>query len=203
MELLVVATDVGVSVFNPSNKQELLKFSASASAVCIVDDELVVSHTGKPLLFCYKLHRSQQAPRKIVMPGRVTSLCPSPIGKYLFGGIGGSLYSWNVKSGRCLQSVQTHYQDVSIIRCNQDFLTTGSHDGQIGVFATRMMLDVHQTVKPLVVINAHGLPITDIAISSDLIFSSSMDFTVKVFCRIHTHTFWLSAGNWHLLDLES
>jgi len=180
MELLVVATDVGVSIFNPGNKQEVLKFNSPAAAVCIVDNELIISHPTKPLIFGYKLHRSQQTPRKIVMPGRVVSLCAGPIGKYLFGGIGGAIYSWHVKSGRCLQSAQLHYQDVSLIRANQDFLISSSSDGQIGVFTPRSMLDIHQTVKPLVVINAHGLPISDIVLEDDLVFSSSNDFTVKV-----------------------
>jgi WD40 repeat protein len=83
-------------------------------------------------------------------------------------------------TGRCLQSVQTHYQDLSIIRCNEDFLATGSSDGQIGIFATRHLLDIHQTVRPLAIINAHTLPITDLYLANDLIFSSSTDFTVKV-----------------------
>ena len=114
------------------------------------------------------------------MPGKVVSLCSAPVGKYLFGGIGGAIYSWHVSSGRCLQSVQVHYQDVSIIRSNRDFLISSSADGQIGVFSTRSMIDIHQTVKPLVVINAHGLPITDIVLEEDLLFSASNDFTVKV-----------------------
>jgi len=180
MELLFVATDNGLSVFNPSNKQEILKFNVPCTAFAVIRDELIVSLVDKPLLHSYKLHRTQQAPRKIVMPGKVVSLCPAGVGQFLFGGIGGSLYSWHAGSGRCIQSVHIHYKDVSIIRANQDFVITGADDGQIGILWTRSLLDIHESVSPLTVISAHQQPITDIFIASDLAFSSSLDFTVKV-----------------------
>jgi hypothetical protein len=91
MDLLFVTTDAGCSVLNPGNKQELLKFNVSAGAACIVGDEIVLADCKKPLLFCYKLHRSLQAPRKMVMPGKVVSLSSCPIGPFIFGGIGGNL----------------------------------------------------------------------------------------------------------------
>ena len=107
------------------------KFNVPCAAFAVIRDELIVSLVDKPLLHSYKLHRAQQAPRKIVMPGKVVSLCPAGVGHFLFGGIGGSLYSWHAGSGRCIQSVHIHYKDVSIIRANHDFVLTGEHNNQL------------------------------------------------------------------------
>lgn len=98
----------------------------------------------------------------------------------MFGGIGGSLYSWHSRSGRCLQTYKAHYKDISSILCHQNFLLTASDDGQLGIFKINCLLDVQASVKPEVLLNAHQQPITDLFVSSNLLFSASLDFTVKI-----------------------
>ena len=88
MEVIVVGEEDGVFIRNPHNKIELAKFNVPASACCIVEDEIIISHRDKPILFTYKIHRSIQTPKKIIMPDLVSALCASPIGSYLLAGIG-------------------------------------------------------------------------------------------------------------------
>ena len=90
------------------------------------------------------------------------------------------MYSWHVRSGRCLQTYKVHYKDISAIRCHQNFLLTASNDGQLGIFKISCLLDVQASVKPVIVLNAHQQPITDLFVNSNLLFSSSLDFTVKI-----------------------
>ena len=91
MELLVVCESEAVYIRNPSNKLELAKFNVPASAACIVDDVIIISHREKPILYSYKLHRSVQTPRKIIMPDLVTALCAAETGLYFFAGIGNKI----------------------------------------------------------------------------------------------------------------
>ena len=81
MEILFVATDSGVVLYNPSNKKELLKFNTPAKTFCLLDDEIIIAHKDKPMLVCYKLHRAQQSPKKIIMSDKVSALCAAPVGK--------------------------------------------------------------------------------------------------------------------------
>ena len=81
MEILFAATDSGVVLYNPSNKKELLKFNTPAKAFCLLDDEILIAHKDKPMLVCYKLHRAQQSPKKIIMSDKVAALCAAPVGK--------------------------------------------------------------------------------------------------------------------------
>merc|ERR1711990_777792 len=41
-------------------------------------------------------------------------------------------------------------------------------------------MGVHDTLQPIVVINAHSLPVTDLEIKDDFCFTSSTDFSIKV-----------------------
>ena len=77
----------------------------------------------------------------------------------------------------------------------------GSDDGQIGILWTRSLLDIHESVAPLTVISAHQQPITDIVIASDLAFSSSLDFTVKVSTHFRFITTRRAVTNVEILGL--
>ena len=73
MELLFVNTDAGVHAYNPFNRLECLKFSIPSNGSCIIDDEIVIIHANKPLIYAYKLQRSIQvkiSSEKMVNPCR-------------------------------------------------------------------------------------------------------------------------------------
>ena len=115
------------------------------------------------------------------MPGVVDSLCASPRGSYLFGSIQNTLYCWDIKTGRCISTNQSHYQNIKFIKTTKDFTITGSNDGQIAVYRTFSLAQVHDTLDPVIVINAHSLPVTDLEIKDDFCFTSSADFSIKVY----------------------
>ena len=62
MELLFVNTDFGVHAYNPFNRQECLKYSVPSNGSCIIDDEIIIIHANKPLIYAFKLQRSIQVP---------------------------------------------------------------------------------------------------------------------------------------------
>ena len=128
----------------------------------------------------YKIHRSIQTPRKIIMPGIVDSLCSASQGPYFYGSIQNTLYCWDIRTGRCLSTNQAHYQSIKFIKTSKDFTITGSNDGQIAIYRSFAMAQVHDTLQPIVVINAHSLPVTDLEIKDDFCFTSSTDFSIKV-----------------------
>ena len=133
----------------------------------------------------YKIHRSIQTPRKIIMPGIVDSLCSASQGPYFYGSIQNTLYCWDIRTGRCLSTNQAHYQSIKFIKTSKDFTITGSNDGQIAIYRSFAMAQVHDTLQPIIVINAHSLPVTDLEIKDDFCFTSSTDFSIKVmFLRI-------------------
>ena len=129
--------------YNPFNRLECLKFSIPSNGSCIIDDEIVIIHANKPLIYAYKLQRSIQVkfrpkkiikfyfqtPKKFVLPGKPTSISSPGIGKFVFVGISGSLYVWHVTSGRCVHSLQCHFQDITRINSNEHFTVTASPDG--------------------------------------------------------------------------
>jgi len=180
MNVLVVGDDEGVFMFNPKTKMELVKFNVQAKAACIIGDEIICSHKEKPILYSYKIHRSIQTPRKIIMPGIVDSLCSASQGPYFYGSIQNTLYCWDIRTGRCLSTNQAHYQSIKFIKTSKDFTITGSNDGQIAIYRSFAMAQVHDTLQPIIVINAHSLPVTDLEIKDDFCFTSSTDFSIKV-----------------------
>ncbi|CAG5105398.1 Oidioi.mRNA.OKI2018_I69.chr1.g2097.t1.cds [Oikopleura dioica] len=180
MELLFVNTDFGVHAYNPFNRQECLKYSVPSNGSCIIDDEIIIIHANKPLIYAFKLQRSIQTPKKFVLPGKPMAICSPGIGKFVFVGISGSLYIWHVTSGRCIHSIQCHFQDINRIASNEHFTVTSSPDGQVNIFETVSLLDVNAQPKALIKLNAHSLPITDVFLEEDLLYTSSSDFTVKI-----------------------
>ncbi|CBY19508.1 unnamed protein product [Oikopleura dioica] len=180
MELLFVNTDAGVHAYNPFNRLECLKFSIPSNGSCIIDDEIIIIHANKPLIYAYKLQRSIQTPKKFVLPGKPTAISSPGIGKFVFVGISGSLYVWHVTSGRCIHSLQCHFQEINRINSNEHFTATASPDGQVNIFETHSLLDVNARPKTLIKLNAHSLPISDLFLEEDLLFTSSNDFTVKI-----------------------
>ena len=128
----------------------------------------------------YKIHRSIQTPRKIIMPGIVDSLCAATLGPYFYGSIQNTLYCWDIRTGRCFSTNQAHYQSIKFIKTSKDFTITGSDDGQIAIYRSFALVQVHDTLQPIIVINAHSLPVTDLEIKDDFCFTSSTDFSIKV-----------------------
>ena len=51
---------------------------------------------------------------------------------------------------------------------------------QVNIFETHSLLDVNARPKALIKLNAHSLPVSDLFLEEDLLFSSSSDFTVKI-----------------------
>jgi len=114
------------------------------------------------------------------MPGIVDSLCSASQGPYFYGSIQNTLYCWDIRTGRCLSTNQAHYQSIKFIKTSKDFTITGSNDGQIAIYRSFAMAQVHDTLQPIIVINAHSLPVTDLEIKDDFCFTSSTDFSIKV-----------------------
>ena len=50
----------------------------------------------------------------------------------------------------------------------------------MNIFETHSLLDVNARPKALIKLNAHSLPVSDLFLEEDLLFSSSSDFTVKI-----------------------
>ena len=68
-----------------------------------------------------------------------------------------------------------------MIRSDSTFTVTASKDGFVCVYLTSELLQVHgPDLKPKCVINAHSLPLTDVVLKSGIIYTASIDFSVKV-----------------------
>jgi len=183
MDVAVVGLDDCVKVVSLFTRSELVTFALPAACVACVDGDLFVAHRDKPLLYRYQLHCSVQTPAKVVLPDKITALCGAHCGAgFLYAGVAHSLYVWCTKSARCLSISARHYQPITRIETDATFTVTGSDDGFVCVYLTADLLQVHggAELKPKCVINAHSLPLTDLTLRSGVVYTASVDFSVKV-----------------------
>ncbi|XP_078171355.1 protein ROOT INITIATION DEFECTIVE 3-like [Carex rostrata] len=112
-------------------------------------------------------------------------------GTYLIGGgSSGSIYFWEVASGKLLNKWHAHYRSVTCLALSDDdsLLISGSDDGCVRVWNLIMIFDVLKAQSGLSYLYSwteHALRVTDIVVgrglSNSIIISSSEDRTCKIF----------------------
>ncbi|KAK8833146.1 hypothetical protein WA577_002760 [Blastocystis sp. JDR] len=141
----------------------------------------------KPLINAWKYGKPSPIFRNS-MGERMTCLCASSDGAFLFGGsFSGKLYVWCVSSGDLLNIVDAHYKGVTVIRCLPDMssIITGGDDGLIRQWSMAELIggldDVNSIIRPLWTASDHALGITDLVLNSGMyLVSSSLDKTIRV-----------------------
>lgn len=153
----------------------------------------------KPLLHIWPLNSQEQIQTsRFVMPGQVTALAVSPDGNYCVAAVtdkaaeaSGTVYVWQICSGRMMAVLTRHLQSVTTIKFTDDgthFCTAG-RDGMLLVWKLGAVLasssSTNQQATPLYSFSDHALPIKDIHIGKGglrgYLTSVSEDRTCKVY----------------------
>lgn len=137
--------------------------------------------------------------QKLFLPKRPSSLCVSPCANYIIVGLSEAIYVWQLHSGNLLAHTQRHYQNVSVLKMNQEgtFLLSGGEDGLALVwpFADLIsntfntgalnMKKTNRTVganEPKFSWQHHSGPVTDIHITNGgLSVTVSTDMTANIY----------------------
>ncbi|KAJ4815815.1 hypothetical protein LUZ62_028381 [Rhynchospora pubera] len=112
-------------------------------------------------------------------------------GTYLIGGgASGSIYLWEVASGKLLKKWHAHYRSVTCFALSDDesLLISGSDDGGVRVWNLVSIFDASKfqsSSSYLYSFTEHALRVTDVVsgrgLSNSIIISSSEDRTCKIF----------------------
>ncbi|XP_039115754.1 protein ROOT INITIATION DEFECTIVE 3-like [Dioscorea cayenensis subsp. rotundata] len=147
------------------------------------------SSTSAPIFFF-----SWDKPQVEVRSFPAEPICPllsNSDGTFIFGGgSSGSIYLWEVSSGKLLSKWNAHYRSVTCLTLSDDesMLISGSVDGSVRVWSLLMMFDEigKEAVRNLYVysFSEHSLRVTDVVsghgFCNSIIVSSSEDRTCKI-----------------------
>jgi pre-rRNA-processing protein IPI3 len=148
------------------------------------NDYMLCAAYNKPYIVCWNLKGKPQS-TKINTAGCVSCLATSKCGNYAALGIQEKIFILQVHSGRILNVLTRHLQNVSCIRFSQDdrYLITASDDTLILAWDFNEVLTTEREyLKPAFTWNAHSMRINDLYISpvSDRVVSVSSDQTCKI-----------------------
>ncbi|GJV38529.1 protein root initiation defective 3 [Tanacetum coccineum] len=112
-------------------------------------------------------------------------------GTYIVGGgVSGSIYLWEVATGRLLKKWHGHYRAITclVFSMDQSLLISGAEDGSVRVWSLLMIFDEERQQRAGHLyeysFSDHALPVTDIVTgyggSNAIIVSASQDRTCKV-----------------------
>ncbi|KAJ0985016.1 hypothetical protein J5N97_003372 [Dioscorea zingiberensis] len=203
-EELVLATssvDAGIACWDLSSGAERLRHRPCASSpggfIAVGRGRFLAasqlpdhsSSTSAPIFF-FSWDKPQVEVRSFPVE-LIGPLLSNSDGSYIFGGgSSGSIYLWEVFSGKLLNKWNAHYRSVTCLTLSDDesMLISGSVDGCIRVWSLLMMFDEmgKEAVRNLYVYSflEHTLRVTDIVsghgLCNSIIVSSSEDRTCKI-----------------------
>lgn len=148
------------------------------------NDYMLCAAYNKPYIVCWNLKGKPQS-TKINTSGCVLCLSASKCGNFLALGIQEKVFILEVYSGRILNVLTRHLQNVSCIRfsANDRYLITASDDSLILAWDFNEVLNTEREyLKPSFTWSAHSMRINNLFVShlSDRIVSVSSDQTCKI-----------------------
>ncbi|KAF4675038.1 hypothetical protein FOL47_008349 [Perkinsus chesapeaki] len=185
----VVPTDDGYICAAQSNKGLLHYWKMVDSGSLDGDDDSLRGVSSNP---CYKCSTPEKLSSILFTPG--------PAQLLIGGGVSGTIYVWQVSTGRLLRTWKAHYSSVTQMRLTADstYLVTASQDTTIKVFTLSSLLTSGSgsgggAPSPARVFRGHTLPVYALEILQEatgrnsytepakiLIASGSADGNVKV-----------------------
>ncbi|XP_050364698.1 protein ROOT INITIATION DEFECTIVE 3 [Argentina anserina] len=194
MEVVVASSSVDsdIACWDFSSGAELLRYKSCASPnhglVSVGDRFLASSQTSGSVK--YWAWSKPQPDAKSSQEEPIKPLAANREGTYVVGGgKSGTIYLWEVTSGRMLKKWDAHYRAVSCLRFSDDgtMLFSGSEDGEIRVWNLVTILDDHQSQREnhqyLLSFTEHSLSVTDMVLGfgyDPIIASASEDRTCKI-----------------------
>ncbi|ESO86637.1 hypothetical protein LOTGIDRAFT_166906 [Lottia gigantea] len=165
--------------------------SSGAHSLSLLGNDYLIGGGGqKSVVNVWELQRKDQNQIKIILPGKVNCLCPSPDGNYCIVGIAEKIYIWQTSSGNLLKVISRHYLDVTCIRFTDDgshFITAGDDNLVIAWCLPRTISSTDFPLskpEPKYVWTGHSLPVKDVYVGSggvrSRVISSSLDQTCKL-----------------------
>lgn len=190
---VLVSTDITGQFWNVSvwdyNSGTCLQTYKNSSTVphgltFLKNDYMLCAAYNKPYIVCWNLKGKPQS-TKINTSGCVQCLAASKCGNYLALGIQEKIFILQNYSGRILNVLTRHLQNVSCLKftANDRYLVSASDDTLILVWDFNEVLTTEREyLKPAFVWNAHSMRINDLFVSyvSDRVLSVSSDQTLKV-----------------------
>uniref|UniRef100_A0A0K2T3S6 WD repeatcontaining protein 18like [Oreochromis niloticus] n=1 Tax=Lepeophtheirus salmonis TaxID=72036 RepID=A0A0K2T3S6_LEPSM len=196
-EVLVTGDDYGaqwnLAVWDPSNGTSLVTYKGGTSipgSFNILGSSYVVSVLkNKAVLNVWRLDRHEQLPQKITTPGKLKALSANPNdGRFLVGSVAESIYLWQTNTGRLLNILVRHYQEVNRLAWTDDgsFILSAGKDGALIAWSlSEVMCPSESTKEPYHIWNDSALEITDLVVGKGgpraRIFTCSYDQHVRVY----------------------
>ncbi|CAN6469318.1 unnamed protein product [Victoria cruziana] len=148
-----------------------------------------VRKSASSSVFYWPWNKSQAETRSFVEP--IKPLSSNNDGTYMIGGgSSGSIYLWEVATGRLLRKWAAHFKEVTCLIFSDDgsLIISGSEDGSVKVWSMFRMFDdggMLQHEHPYEHrFHGHALPVTDVVSGyggcNAIVISSSDDCTCKV-----------------------
>lgn len=190
---VLVSTDIcgqfwNVCVWDYNSGTNLQTFKNSSTVPqgleFLKNNYMLCSAYNKPYIVCWNLKGKPQS-TKINTSGCVLCLAASKCGNYLAMGIQEKIFILEVYSGRVLNVLTRHLNNVNCLRfsANDRYLITASEDTNILVYDFNEVLNTEREyLNPTLTWSAHSLRINDLFVSgfSNRVASVSADETCKV-----------------------
>ncbi|KAA6402360.1 MAG: hypothetical protein EZS28_002111 [Streblomastix strix] len=193
MLCLAFSTDnQAIHVFSPSTGSILTSFKENkCKAQCLLATDAIllaaqsstVDNTKKQILNLWSYEQAQPLTR-IILPEQVSCITGTPSGLFLaVGTTKGSVYFWDMTTGKLLCNIQTHFCEISSIALAPDCssLIAGGVDGFVCILNQEDLFCIYQTSSQTAPQNfpAHSLAVTQ---PQCFAMDSSLQSTIFVGC---------------------
>eukprot|EP00775_Hariotina_reticulata_P006600 gene6600-6828_t len=152
--LVACSTEANIVAWDLDTATQLAQYKANASArncCCrLGHDYFASAQNNKDVIHFWTWHKDQVLQRCFTQEA-LTALAASPNGAYLAGGgTSGTLYCWEVASGRLLRSWPAHYKAVSCLQFSDSggLLVSAGGDALVCAWLLAEVLDGQQDVLP-------------------------------------------------------
>lgn len=164
---------------------------AGPHALSFIKNEFIAAaNSSKPLIHIWPVNSQEQIQgTRLVTPGKITALAISPDGNYCVASAAEIIYIWQICSGRLLESLSVHYQNVTTLK----FIDDGSHFLSAGIDGTVLVWNLglsiaqnsnHQA-SPLYSFSDHALPVTDFYVGKGGMRAHMVSVSFDRSCRIY------------------
>ncbi|ERM93812.1 protein ROOT INITIATION DEFECTIVE 3 isoform X2 [Amborella trichopoda] len=195
-EVVVVTSplDSGISSFELGSGSEGLRLRSCTAhrhgLTCLGTHFLAssqIQNSNSGAIFYWSWNKPQPVIKSFPVEP-IKPLASNADGTYIVGGgSSGTIYLWEVASGKMIRKWSAHFRAVTclVFACDESLLISGAEDGMVMVWSLLKILDdagssVHREHS----FSGHSLPITDIVCGfggcNSTIVSSSEDYTCKV-----------------------
>ncbi|XP_065648654.1 WD repeat-containing protein 18 isoform X2 [Hydra vulgaris] len=184
-----------LSFWNLTTGVILKSFKNGACARNSVDfvgnDYIISGQHEQQLLHIYDSH-NEQIVKKIVCPGKISSLAVSPDGHYCIVALVEKIYVWQINTGNLIKILSKHYQNINAIRFSRDgsfFLSCGD-DNLLLIWNFSNICQPKDdfnddSEKPTFILSHHSLPIKDFYVGIGgmrcHVATCSLDQTCKIY----------------------